>query len=139
MTNEELDPGEVQHRRYWSPGHVSHNCGYDLEARAGIAFTIMEKWAMVSGKPGVEDSAGRQTIELLPVAEVIDRAFCLADAFMERCELRGEVKGYSEDDCEAAFKRGGELARIQNDAQYPSRAEKTGRLVDEFTEKIKSA
>jgi hypothetical protein len=45
---------------------------------AQFAFDMIERWGMVVGKPSGEDSQGRAKMDLMPVDELVDRAFAAA-------------------------------------------------------------
>ena len=98
-------------KQYWPDGYVQSPIGFDLEARSHLALFFIEK--IIMGKRGSEDSQDRAAIEEMPATEIVERAFEMADAFVSIAEGRGEIR---EHDAEAAFKRGGELASIRNEA-----------------------
>lgn len=49
------------------------------EAETRLAFSLLERWGMVSATPDGEDSAGRSKLRLSTPTELIDRAFSVAN------------------------------------------------------------
>ena len=45
-----------------------------LDNRARFMLALVERWGMVSGKDGGEDSSGRSKLTLMSTEEVVDRA-----------------------------------------------------------------
>ena len=67
-----------------------HDTEY-LTREMRFAMAIAERWAMVSATPAGEDSAGRQKLKHMPEADVIERAFCIAQLAFERGRKLGWV------------------------------------------------
>lgn len=63
----------------------------DISDRARTALAFAERWGMVAGKPGLEDSQGRATLDLMPPNEVIERACDTADGLYDEFERRGWI------------------------------------------------
>src|SRR5687768_7124577 len=66
--------------------------GYELEARSSIALKILDHFALVAARTDGEDSAGRRAIVSMSPAETVQRAFALADAFVDESVRRGEMR-----------------------------------------------
>ncbi len=60
-----------------------------FDRRADMAIIMLEKWGMVTGFDNGEDSAGRAKIGLMPVDQLIERAFTIAEAAYAEIERRG--------------------------------------------------
>ena len=60
-----------------------------LDGKADLALLMIEKWGMVQGFPDGEDSSGRAKIGLMPIGELIERAFESAEAAYKEIERRG--------------------------------------------------
>ena len=105
----------MEKKQYWPDVSTIHNGGYRLEARANLALVLMEKFAIVAGTRGPEDSNGRAAYELLSPGEVVERAYALADLFMDRAEERGDVREW---DAEESFRRGGELIHMRDEIAH---------------------
>lgn len=105
--------------KYWPISTSLGQSGYQLEARAEIALNLIERWGLVAGRLEGEDSEGRAAYDNMPPGLVVERAFALADCFMDAAERRGDVLPYGESDAEAAYRRGGELGRVKSDAEFP--------------------
>ena len=58
-------------------------------SKAKLAIAIAERWAMVAGRPGGEDSAGRAKSELMPVGQVVERSIQIADQLFDAFEKQG--------------------------------------------------
>ena len=56
---------------------------------ATFAFVLIERFGLIAADTDGEDSAGRQKGCLLPVADVVDRAFDLAEKAYETAFSRG--------------------------------------------------
>ena len=56
---------------------------------ATFAFALIERFGLIAADADGEDSAGRQKGFLLPVADVVDRAFGLAEKAYEMAFSRG--------------------------------------------------
>ncbi len=71
---------------------LSQPFAYDkvvFDRRAEMAILMLEKWGMVTGFDNGEDSAGRAKIGLMPVDQLIERAFTIAEAAYAEIERRG--------------------------------------------------
>lgn len=108
-------------KKYWPTSIAAHHFGCQMECRASFVWDLL-KHALYTGTRGKEDSAGRAALELLPPREIIDRAYAIVDLFVAEAETRGELREFTESDLESTFKRGGELQRIKNVAEYPRTA-----------------
>lgn len=69
-------------------GYMVH-CSETPMAEASFTMAILERWAMVQGKDGGEDSAGRSKIGLMPVNETVERACEIADKAFATFRERG--------------------------------------------------
>lgn len=67
-------------------------CGVLLDLESTTALRFLEHFAIVAGKTEGEDKAGRARCDLQGVAEVVDRAFAIAEAFVKTAEARGGIK-----------------------------------------------
>lgn len=76
-------------KEYWTS-----NSAYDFvfEARAEVAFMFLRDKALIVGKQGEEDSAGRSTVVPEIPSETVRRAFELADLFIDEAERRGAIR-----------------------------------------------
>ena len=72
-----------------------------LEARSSLALKFMEHFGVISARVAGEDTAGRSKIELMPVDELIDRCFAMADGFIDRAEQRNELRACAEENAKA--------------------------------------
>ncbi len=71
---------------------LSQPFAYDkvvFDRRAEMAILMLEKWGMVTGFPDGEDSVGRAKIGLMPVDQLVERAFFTAEAAYSEIERRG--------------------------------------------------
>lgn len=66
-------------------GHQSR----EFTHRARMATILIEKWGLVAGEPGGEDSAGRAKLKLMEPAEIVSRACTTADLAYSEFEKRG--------------------------------------------------
>jgi hypothetical protein len=58
-----------------------------------IALMLIEKWGAVTGKiRGEEDSAGRAVLDVMPVPDVIERAFDMAEQAVVELERRQWIR-----------------------------------------------
>lgn len=114
-------------KKRWPLSHVNTVGGYLLDLRSGLAWEIIRTYGLVAGHSNRQDSTGRAVLDLLPVKDVVERAFALADLFVDTAEARGEIKDLTEADAEASHRRAGELSRIAHDAEFP----RSGRLHEE--------
>lgn len=83
---------------YWTDERIDPQAlggGFQLEWRGRLALLLIEKWGMITGTRGMEDSQGRATLDLLPVREVVDRAVEMAEVCVARLEERGWVRPLS--------------------------------------------
>jgi hypothetical protein len=58
-------------------------------AEAQFAMALVERFGLVAGAPDGEDSTGRQKLQVLPVAEVVARAFDLSRATFDAAREAG--------------------------------------------------
>jgi hypothetical protein len=108
-------------QEYW-PRATSIGPFYTAEVRAVKAWELIHGYGLVGGRiREAEDSAGRAVLEVMPPQEIVERAFAIADAFINMAEARGEIRHCTEEDEEAAFQRGGQLERIKSEALYPKK------------------
>lgn len=85
----------IEHRAYRdrygdapAQGIVYDREHFNREAR--LAFAFLERWGMVQAREGEkEDSAGRATLKLMPVDDVVARAFEMAEKAFEEARKRG--------------------------------------------------
>lgn len=106
-------------QQYWPLKSALSGSGFELEMRSAFAWRLLEKYAIVAGHVAREDSCGRSVTDLLPVPDAVDRAFALADAFVSRAEARGELRAITEERNDEAYREGGRLQRLRDDAHYP--------------------
>ncbi len=69
---------------------------YSQSVEAELICRFLEQWGMVQGKSGAEDSSGRAKIELMPVADVVDRAFEMASLAVARLQSEGHLRDLGE-------------------------------------------
>ena len=111
----------MRRKQFWPPEEAVSTSGMRLEIRAQLAWNLLERYALIAGTRGPEDSQGRAATDLLAADVVVDRCFRIADLFVDRALERKELREFSAADVEQAYKRSGELARIRNGAEYPPR------------------
>lgn len=75
--------------RYGGRPEVCLHAKIQLDFRGQFACALLEKWGLVLGQTGPEDSAGRATVAPLPPKEVVARAFDTADAAYKEILARG--------------------------------------------------
>lgn len=68
-----------------SPAIMTHDTEH-LTMRARAVLGLLEKWGMVQGVDGGEDSAGRAKLDLMPVKETVDRAVEMVETAFEALE-----------------------------------------------------
>lgn len=93
-----------QKKQYWQ--YISTN-GYrwkdhrqviEYELRAVIALQIIQQNTVhVAAIPDGEDSAGRSKLRLQQATEMVQRAFEIAELYVDECEKRGALKITSTD------------------------------------------
>ncbi len=67
--------------------------GNVLSLPGRIALILIEKWGAVNGKiRGEEDSAGRAVLDVMPVSDVIQRAFDMAEQAVAELERRQWIR-----------------------------------------------
>lgn len=59
------------------------------DPRADMARDLLRAWGMVSGFRGADDAAGRASLELMSVPDVVARAFEITDAAYAEMGRRG--------------------------------------------------
>ena len=106
--------------QYWPLKHECGKSGVNMELRASLAWKLIEHFGLVSATRGSEDSAGRAAIDLLPIDQVVSRAFAIVDCFVAEAESRGELRPFTSADADQAFRRGGELESIKSDVKVDS-------------------
>lgn len=106
-------------QEYWPLGHMLHDGGAVMEMRTSLAWELIHHFGLVSGRVTGQDDAGRAVLDVMPAREVVQRAFELADAFVDTAEVRGGLRPVTDAELEQAVQRGGELDRIKTEAQYP--------------------
>lgn len=84
-----MDKGFVMGRKYDAFSQPLVYQKNVLDRRAEIALIMIEKWGMVAGYTDGEDSAGRSKIELMPVDQLVERAFSTAEVAYAEIERRG--------------------------------------------------
>ncbi len=66
-------------------------CTMSLQGRMAIVF--LEKWGVVTGKiKDEEDSAGRAVLDVMPVEDVVKRAFDIAGQAVSELERRQWIR-----------------------------------------------
>lgn len=60
-----------------------------LQYEGRLATALIEKWGLAMGQPCGEDSAGRQKGEIMPTAEVVQRACDIAGLAASEFRRRG--------------------------------------------------
>lgn len=60
-----------------------------LHETAELAKGLLERWGLVAGAPGGEDSCGRAKLRLMTPEELVDRAFETAERFMAIAREKG--------------------------------------------------
>lgn len=93
QTPESQPEPEPKRNVYWPTSRsawMAH--GYELDGRAQFAREMVAQFALVAGKPGDEDSAGRQKIFLQEPNEVVDRAFRISNILFDRFEAEGIIR-----------------------------------------------
>lgn len=82
--------------QYWSNAELDGRFAVDgchMTLRGRLAVFLLEKWGTVAGKVrNEEDSAGRAVLDVMPVADVVERAFSLADQAISELERRQWIK-----------------------------------------------
>ena len=67
--------------------------GFTMNLPGRMAVVFLEKWGVVTGKiRGEEDSAGRAVLDVMPVTDVVERAFEMAEQAVAELERRGWVQ-----------------------------------------------
>ena len=67
--------------------------GLVLSLPGRIALVLIEKWGVVAGKiKGEEDSAGRAILDVMPVEDVVKRAFDMAEQITAELERRQWIR-----------------------------------------------
>ncbi len=69
---------------------------FSFSLESEIVIRLIENWGMVQGKSGAEDSAGRAKIELMPVVDVVSRAFEMAALTVSRLQSEGHLRDLGE-------------------------------------------
>jgi hypothetical protein len=114
----------MQKATAWWPSLAGNSAsierGYELDLRGILALKFVEKWGMVQGATGQEDSAGRATIALMPVEDVIDRAVNIADGLVAKLEGLGWIR-QPEGTLEQLAAYAGELESIRSEHAYQAR------------------
>lgn len=78
--------------RYYDEGDMPKVQLHDTEHpnfEGSLALALVEKWGMVQGTDGGEDSTGRAHITLMPPEEVVDRAVKVASLTAARLRKEG--------------------------------------------------
>lgn len=81
------------------------NTGVIMEFRAALAWRLLERFGLVAGKDGGEDSHGRAKITDLGPKEMVDKAYLIADLFMEKTEERGLIRPCKLTEAEGLIRR----------------------------------
>ena len=105
---------------YWDNEELSAGpatSGMTLSFRGRIALALVGRWGQVSDTSGSEDSTGRAKIDLMPEADVVARAFKLADLAVDALEQRGWVREVTVDS-EKFAERQGHLQSIKEDVRF---------------------
>jgi len=116
-----------EHKQYWAdPVHCTTVRGVFLELRCELAWDLIHHFGSIAAKTQGEDSAGRHKIELQTPKEIVERVFAIVDIFVDKAELRGELRedSVSQEDKALAV---GRLERIKT---------KTARSKDEIDQKL---
>jgi len=72
---------KIVNQRYYDEDDMPSIKIHDTEApnfEGNLALSLIERWGMVQGADGGEDSTGRAHITLMPPEEVVDRAIKVA-------------------------------------------------------------
>lgn len=72
------------------PGIIFHHTQKGNHV-AQLAMAILERWAMVMGKPDGYDEAGRQKLAIMPTDELVDRSIDIAEQAMAKLADRGHM------------------------------------------------
>lgn len=73
---------DISSKEYFEERKRPHVFNHDTELltmESRFILNLIERWGMVQGKDGGEDSAGRAKLELMDEQELVDRAFLIAD------------------------------------------------------------
>lgn len=82
----------VKHGKFGQQTTYNSVVVHTLEAvtsEGQFMMTIIEKHAMVAGKPDGEDTSGRQKLALTPIEELVDRSAKLARKTFDRMREEG--------------------------------------------------
>lgn len=118
-------------KQYWPNEKLHapiHERGYAVELRGALALEFVEKWGMVQGIDGGEDSAGRARLSLMPIDDVISRAVHMADGIVSALEEAGWIREPALT-TEAITEYAGELAALRSEVEFANRAERTERML----------
>lgn len=98
--------------------------GFTVDFRGGLALELIEHWGMVAGVNNGEDTCGRARLDVMPVEEVVERAFAMAEQAYQALEARGWIKPVART-VEEAHRRMGELrgmmTKSEINAEWPGR------------------
>ncbi len=81
------------------------------------AMSLVERWGMVAGTTGTEDSAGRAKVELATVEQVVERAIDTTELFFERARQKGWIVYLPDVEELAAQEDEAAQARLQSDPE----------------------
>lgn len=96
--------------KYQRPLDLQYSDGMKSDFRFRLVVGFLERWGMVTGYRGQEDSSGRAGLELMPVEEVIGRAFAMAELAVVEAERRGWLAEFDMDPVETHERIGEFLA-----------------------------
>ena len=91
--------------------------GFAMSFQGRLALVLIEKWGTVAGKvTGTEDSAGRAVLDVMPVADVVERAFSMAEQAVAELERRQWIQAVNKTPEEV-----GEAYSRMSNARFPPR------------------
>lgn len=108
----------MEKQQYWPLSNSVGKFGLLMEFRSAMAWQLIERFGLISGRRGTEDSQGRAAIEEMPPAEIVQRAFAIADEFVEAAQSRGELKEFTEADLHDAYSRIGQLEDVKMESRF---------------------
>ena len=80
---------------YFPPDEQDYDArikGYSLSLRGNLAIIFVERWGMVAGKTGTEDSSGRAYISDMTPDEVVARAIEMSEKLVAALEEKDWVR-----------------------------------------------
>lgn len=130
------EKGKAMAERSYFPNdvtnHVYADRGFETDVRGDLAITFIEKWGMVTGCRGGEDSSGRAGLDVMPVEQVVERACEMAGQIFTALEARGWIRPTQWTGEEAVI-RAGKLEALKDAARY----EKKSHIAEYFNERMR--